>query len=235
VIERLVPDSVVVVSTREDLVDDDLFAEEIRSLGQAVDKRRREFTTGRVCAHRALRRLGLEAVAIDTGPHGEPLWPTGVVGSITHCDGYRACAVARCEGVRAIGIDAEPDEPLPDGVFEHVAFGREPALVADRAAGPCMDRLLFSAKEAVYKAWFPLTGRWLGFDDVELAIDAGGGTFRAVLLVPGPVVDGARLTELRGRWCAENGVVATAVVVPATGRSPGQGPSCDGRTGADLP
>jgi 4'-phosphopantetheinyl transferase EntD len=234
VIERLVPDSVVVVSTREDLVDVDTFVEETRSLGQAVDKRQREFTTGRACARQALRRLGLEAVAIDSGAHGEPLWPTGVVGSITHCDGYRACAVARCEDVRALGIDAEPDEPLPDGVFEQVAFGREPAL-ADREAGACLDRLLFSAKEAVYKAWFPLTGRWLGFDDVELAIDAGGGTFRAELLVPGPVVDGARLTEFRGRWCAENGVVATAVVVPATGRSPGQGPSWDGRTGADLP
>lgn len=219
-IERLVPDSVVVVSTRDDLVDVELFAEEIRSLGQAVDERRREFTIGRACARRALRRRGLEAGAIGSGQHGEPLWPTGVVGSITHCDGYRACAVARCEDVRALGIDAEPDEPLPDGVFEQVAFGREPDLVADREAGVCLDRLLFSAKEAVYKAWFPLTGRWLGFDDVELAIDTGGGTFRAGLLVPGPVVDGARLTELRGRWCAENGVVATAVVVPATRRAP---------------
>lgn len=218
-IERLVPDSVVVVSTREDLVDVDLSAGEIRSLGQAVDKRRREFTTGRACAHQALRQLGLEAVAIDSGPHGEPLWPTGIVGSITHCDGYRACVVARCEDVRAIGIDAEPDRPLPDGVFEQVAFGREPDLVADREAGVCMDRLLFSAKEAVYKAWFPLTGRRLGFDDLELAIDAGVGTFRAGLLVEGPVIDGAPLTELRGRWCAENGVVATAVVVPATRRS----------------
>lgn len=214
-IERLVPDSVIVESTREDLVDVELFAEEIRSMGQAVDKRRREFTTGRACARQALRRLGFGPVAIPSGERGEPSWPSGVVGSITHCDGYRACAVARSEDVRALGIDAEADEPLPTGVWEQVAFGRELALSGDRVAGVCLERLLFSAKEAVYKAWFPLTGRWLGFEDIKLTIDMGGGAFCARLLVPAPVIDGRRLTELRGRWCAEDGVVTTAVVLPA--------------------
>jgi enterobactin synthetase component D / holo-[acyl-carrier protein] synthase len=212
VIERLVPDSVTVVSTRADLAAE-LFAEEERSVGRAVETRRQEFTTGRACARLALRRLGIASASIPSGERGEPLWPPGVVGSITHCRGYRACAVARAGDVLAVGVDAEVHEPLPDGVLDQVAFGREIAMVADRGAGVHLDKLLFSAKEAVYKAWFPLAGRWLGFEDVELTIDANAAAFCARLLVPGPVVDGTRLTELRGRWRVEDGLVATAAVV----------------------
>lgn len=212
-IERLVPDAVAVASTREELVEVELFPEEERSMGRAVEKRRREFVTGRACAREALERLGVEPVAIPSGEHGEPLWPSGVVGSITHCRGYRACAAARAAEVRSLGVDAEVDEPLPAGVLEQVAFGRERAMVAEHGAGVCLDRLLFSAKEAIYKAWFPLARRWLGFEDVELTIDVAGGAFRARLLVPGPVLGDAPLAEFRGRWCAADGIVAAAVVV----------------------
>lgn len=212
-IERLVPDFVVAASTREDLVDVELFPEEELSMGRAVEKRRQEFVTGRACARQALQGLGIGPVAIPNGERGEPLWPSGVVGSITHCRGYRACAVANAEDVAAIGIDAEVHEPLPKGVLEQVAFGRERAMVVDRRAGVHLDRLLFSAKEAIYKAWFPLSRRWLGFEDVELTVDLRGGAFRAALLVTGPVIDGVRLTEFRGRWCVEDGIVATASLV----------------------
>jgi 4'-phosphopantetheinyl transferase EntD len=212
VIERLVPEAVAVASTRGDLPAE-LPAVEQAVVGRAVATRRREFATGRACARLALRRLGVDAVAIPAGERGEPVWPAGVVGSITHCRGYRACAVAKADEVLALGVDAEVHEPLPVGVLEQVAFGRERAMAVDRAAGVHLDRLLFSAKEAVYKVWFPLTRRWLGFEDVELAVDAQGGGFCARLLVPGPVVAGARLTELRGRWCVEDGLVATAVAL----------------------
>ena len=217
-IERLLPDTVVAVATREDRAVE-LSAAEERSVGRAVEKRRREFVTGRACARLALERLGVTPVAIPSGERGEPLWPSGVVGSITHCDGYRACAVAKRADVAAVGIDAEVHAPLPEGVLEQVAFGRELAMVRGRHAGVCLDRLLFSAKEAVYKAWFPLAGRWLGFEDVELTIGVDDAAFRARLLVPGPVVGGVALTEFRGRWCVEQGVVAAAVVVPAPGGS----------------
>ena len=211
-IERLVPEAVAVASTRGDLPAE-LSAAEQAAVERAVATRRREFATGRACAQTALRRLGVAPVAVPAGERGEPVWPAGVVGSITHCSGYRACAVARADEVLAVGIDAEVHEPLPAGVLEQVAFGRERAMAAGRAAGVHLDRLLFSAKEAVYKVWFPLTRRWLGFEDVELAVDAQAGGFRARLLVPGPVVAGARLTELHGRWCVEDGHVATAVVL----------------------
>lgn len=68
---------------------------------------------------------------------------------------------------------------------------------------------MFSAKEAVYKAWFPLTGRWLGFEDAEVSVDADAGTFRAVLRVEAPPLD-----AFTGRWMVEREIVCTAVVVP---------------------
>jgi 4'-phosphopantetheinyl transferase EntD len=217
VIEELVPPTVVTLETDRELVETELFPEEERALGRAVEKRRREFVTGRALARRALARLGAGdgPVPVPSGERGEPVWPDGVVGSITHCAVLRACAVARTDDVASVGIDAEVHERLPDGVFETVSSATERRLLAGQGAGLSMDRVLFSAKEAVYKAWFPLARRWLGFEDVEMAIDADAGTFCARLLVEGPVVEGRRLTELCGRFQVDGGVVATAVVVGA--------------------
>jgi 4'-phosphopantetheinyl transferase EntD len=221
-LEDLLPPFVISVETREDRLDVELFPEEEQALGRAVDKRRREFTTGRACAREALARLGVPSTAVRSGPHGEPLWPSGVVGSITHCEGYRAAAVAPMRAVLTIGIDAERDARLSDGVWAEVAHGTErdlrDAMTSRVGAGLHLDAVLFSAKEAVYKAWFPLAGRRLGFDDVDVSLDLVNAEFSARLLVPGPVVDGANLTGFQGRWALEEGVICTAVVVPAGGR-----------------
>jgi 4'-phosphopantetheinyl transferase EntD len=77
------------------------------------------------------------------------------------------------------------------------------------------DRLLFSCKESVYKAWFPLARRWLGFDGAALRVDPVARTFTADLLVPGPVVDGAVLRGFSGRWLARGGLLLTAIGVAA--------------------
>ncbi len=212
-IERLVPDTVVVVSTREDLTGVQLFAEEERYVAHAVERRRREFETGRGCARKALGELGLPPVPVVNGERGEPIWPRGIVGSITHCVGYRACAVALSDHVRAIGIDAEAHEPLRDGVLKEVAFGNERNMVAGSSTGVCLDKVLFAAKEAIYKAWYPLAKCWLGFEDVELRIDTAARRFHARLLISGPVLDGWRLTEFHGRWGVDAGIVAAATVI----------------------
>jgi 4'-phosphopantetheinyl transferase EntD len=203
------PATAAPVATRADL-STNLFAEEVRSLGSAaVGARRREFETGRACARRALAQLGLRESAVGSGPRGEPLWPAAVVGSITHCATYRACAVALARDVRAVGIDAEPHAPLPDGVLAAIASAGEQRALAAHGAGVCWDRVLFSAKESVFKAWYPLTGQALAFEQAEVRIDPLRGTFTARLPVGGPV------RELRGRWRAGQDIVATAVVVAA--------------------
>jgi len=216
VIEAILPSCVSAVEALEDVTDAVLFPEEKRAVGGAVEKRMREFTTARVCARAALERLGFPAGPIPTGGRGEPLWPAGVVGSITHCDGYRACAVARSSEVVTVGIDAEPNAPLPDGLLEDIARPEElPNLRRLGWETPEVhwDRLEFSAKESVYKAWFPLTKRWLGFDDAMIAFDPVAGTFIARLLVPGPQLDDGPLRGFHGRWVVRDGIIATGIAV----------------------
>lgn len=218
-IEELLPARATAVEAFADPPDAALFPEEEAVVRRAVDKRRREFATGRACARQALAALGYPPAPILPGPRGAPRWPAGAVGSLTHCLGYRAAAVAHERDVRSLGIDAEPHEELPEGVLPAISLEPERTMLARLAAdrpGTHWDRLLFSAKESVYKAWFPLTERWLDFTEASIAVDGsvdGAGSFTARLLVPGPVVDGRQLCRFEGRWMVRNGLIATAVAV----------------------
>jgi 4'-phosphopantetheinyl transferase EntD len=217
VIEEILPEGVVAVDTREDWLDIELFPQERAALGQAVEKRRREFVTARACARQALARLGLPASPIATGERGQPLWPEGVLGSITHCAGYRACALAHASELAGLGIDAEPNEPLPLGVLEEIARPEERPLLAQLArAEPAVNwgRMLFSAKESVYKVWYPIAQCWLGFEDAVLAINPATCTFQARLLKPWPSAGRALPPALDGRWLVREGLLLTAVALP---------------------
>jgi 4'-phosphopantetheinyl transferase EntD len=191
-----------------------LFPAEEAAVRTAGPARRSEFTAGRLCARAALARLGQPAGPILPGPAGQPMWPAGVTGSITHCAGYQACAVALAADMAAIGIDAEPDAGLPAGLIEAVTTSSEQAWIRQQAASlPVMrwDTLLFSAKESVAKLWYPLTGQWLGFHDVVIRPGAAG-TF-AAHLPPGDL-PGSGMT---GRWLARDGLIITAITwAPAT-------------------
>jgi 4'-phosphopantetheinyl transferase EntD len=217
-IEQLLPHGVVAVEAFEDVPGEPSFPGEEFLVVNAVETRRREFITARRCAREALVKLGYPPVPIHAGQKREPLWPAGVVGSITHTTGFRAAAVARRSMLASVGIDAERNERLPDGIKESITVPGEPEMLATLSrAFPAMHwgRLLFSAKESVYKAWYPLTGRQLGFEDARLAIDPAG-TFAAKLLVDGARTDGEPpLVELRGRFVVAHGLVATAVTVPS--------------------
>lgn len=190
---------------------------EEEAVARALPARRLEFASTRQCARQALAALGLPSTAIPRGQHREPTWPSGVVGSITHCAGYRAAAVATGATAASIGIDAEPDEPLPAGVLRYVTVPDdrvELARLAEQHPGVHWDKLLFSAKESVYKAWFPLAGRWLGFRGATLRFDVPSRTFKALLLVPGPRIgEQPPLTSFTGRWLVDRGLIVTAIVV----------------------
>ncbi|MCH0563510.1 MULTISPECIES: 4'-phosphopantetheinyl transferase superfamily protein [unclassified Streptomyces] len=230
-IEELLPASVVAVEAR---VDDDaaaaaadealLHPEEAALVAQAVAKRRREFAAVRSCARQAMEKLGVPPQPVLSGERGAPRWPEGLTGSMTHCDGYCAAALVRTGDLASLGIDAEPHGPLPEGVLPVVTLPAErDRLLRLAAARPDIhwDRLLFSAKESVYKAWFPLTGLWLDFSEADIDLwaepgsaEPGHGGLRAELLVPGPTVDGRRVQTFEGRWTVRQGLVATAVPVP---------------------
>ena len=217
-LERILPAAAVVVATTGER-EVELFPQEEAAVGKAVEKRRREFVTARACAREALAQLGHPAQPLPAGARGEPVWPAGIVGSITHCSGYRACAVAPAGELLTIGVDAELDEPLPAGLIGDIALPEERQWIERACAvDPAVswDRLLFSIKESIYKAWFPLARSWLGFEDASVAIDRANGTFAAHLLVPGPTLGGRQLDGFRGRWLAADGLLLSAIALPAS-------------------
>lgn len=215
----LLPKWVVVAEAGDPVSPEPLLLEENAALGAVVATRRADFTIGRHCAHRALRALGADRGPILIGPAREPTWPVGVVGSITHCPGFCAAAVAWRTNAAGVGIDAELHVVLPAGVIEEVAASDERrALDTLPAAGVCWDRVLFSAKESVYKAWYQIAGEWIGFADVRLAIepgipDPGSGAIKAQLVGRTASGDGQSGLCLSGRYSIHNRHVLTAIVV----------------------
>lgn len=197
-----------------DRFDDRPYPGEGHLIAGAVEARRQEFMTARRCARRALSILGCGEVAIGSGRRREPLWPRGVVGSITHCLGYRAAVVASAEEVASVGIDAEPNGPLPDDVIPLVMRPFESRRARELISeGIVADRLVFSAKEAVYKAWYPVTGRWLDFLDVELDFDASESSFQATILADVPERNLRHLfANLSGSFTLETNTLITGVI-----------------------
>ena len=195
-----------------------LFPAEEAAIARAVAKRRSEFATGRACARAALAKLGLPPVPIVPGLRGAPQWPAGVTGSITHCAGYRASAVARLTDVAGIGLDAEPNDALPGGVLERIAVAQEQAWLP---------------------GWPPRCPAWPGTGCCSAprsrctrpgsrSPGAGSASSRRPSPSsrrPAPSPRGcwspprpstaAGWTGFAGRWLARDGLVLTAVTVPA--------------------
>ena len=212
----------------EDAAIENLWPAEAEASETYAPRRRAEYASVRDCAREALRGEGIAPAAIVKGQRGAPIFPPNVVGAMTHTDGLRAAAIARHERFRSLGVDAEPHEGLPPGVLDAVSLPSEREWVSAVLAGEPelrVDKLLFSAKEATYKAWFPLTRRWLGFEDAELTFDTedlersdagmrARGAFSSRILITPDVIDGGSpLHVLRGRWAIEAGFVVAAIAV----------------------
>lgn len=165
------PDDVMLVVLDDTEPDAHLLAVEADLLGPgATDRRRRAFTLGRAAARRALHKLGRGSPPILQGPAREPLWPDGVIGSITHTDGVALAAVAAADRYGGIGLDLEHRGRWFPEMEAQVAFGEElrwlQSLAPDARAAATVE--LFSAKESVYKAFFPRIQRYFGFEAARL-------------------------------------------------------------------
>ena len=191
-----------------------------------AEKRLWEFRAGRHCARHALARLGADPEVLRNGlpadGRGLPCWPVGFVGSITHTGrGQTRFAASVVTSVaRAVGLDAEQDVPLR-GELRRRVLTPEEARLADGSYPSADERgrhalLVFSAKEAFFKAEFPLSGVHLGFHDVAIDFDepiGAAGTFHARSLRDlGPAL---RATSYRGRYVRVAGLVLTGVSLPS--------------------
>ncbi|MGC4070148.1 MAG: hypothetical protein QM784_36915 [Polyangiaceae bacterium] len=173
------------------------FPEEAALIARAVPKRVFECLASRELARRLLAEQGGPSCAILHGGRREPLWPEGFVGSIAHSDGLVVVVLARSERYASLGVDLEPNQPLPKDVLNHVALPGE----VDDAPAP---RAIFVVKETFYKAHHHLHGRFLDFPDVR--VHFSGEDWSATELLPpedaiGPTTFGG-ITATTSEWVA---------------------------------
>lgn len=195
-----------------------LFAEEAASMRRAVPRRYREFAAGRAAAREAAERLGITAGAIPMGADRAPLWPEGLVGSISHCDRCCLAAVAPSWAAASIGLDVEEDTPLDADLIAVICTPAERNWLATqpRAEVNHLAKLIFSAKECAYKCQYPLTGRIFGFDGLEIALAPDRGEFTAHFLMEiGTFAPGCRLF---GRFQRRQGLIVTAMKLAPDGK-----------------
>ncbi|MET0795278.1 MAG: 4'-phosphopantetheinyl transferase superfamily protein [Polyangiaceae bacterium] len=187
-----------------------LFPEERRYISAAVPKRQAEFATARVCARRALARLGVAPCSLLPGADRAPSWPDGIVGSIAHTQRVCAVAVAHRGQLSGVGIDVEDSRPLePD--LEYLVCTAAEIRWLDRRGEERgrWAKLIFSAKEAFYKYQYPKSQLVLDFRDVELDIDTNTQSLRAE--IANSVVganEGLRGARGHGAW--QQGLVLSA-------------------------
>jgi 4'-phosphopantetheinyl transferase EntD len=156
--------------------EDALLEHEAASIPSSAASVRRASGAARIVARELLAKLGYGPVAIPKAPSGEPVWPEGVAGSMAHDDRIAVAAVGLLRDFRSIGIDIEPAVPLSSDMLELVATPRE---LRDIARDPLRGKLLFAAKEAVYKAVYPLDRVFLEFGDIEVDLAARRAITRA--------------------------------------------------------
>lgn len=207
---RLLPFPVRTAEMDPRTAGDDLLPGEERAVARAVAARRREFSAGRACARRAMAALGAPSLPIPQGEDRAPVWPEGLVGSITHTQNWCAAAVARKEdGIRAIGLDVEPAAPIEAPLLRIICIAEERSFIAGRGL---LGRLIFSAKESAYKAQYQLSRTLLGFHAMHILLDEQAQRFVAVFRKD--VAPFSRGDALEGRFLLERDFLMTAVTIP---------------------
>ena len=191
-----------------------LTARERASLGAVDPNRAREFESGRAYAKRALAMLGVHNVDLPIGPNRSPVWPAGVVGSITHVRNghygtYAAAAVARTDTVLAVGIDFEMENSLDPHLWRHVLTKRELERILAFPVGirRTEAQFIWCAKEATAK----LVKQPFDPSQLEIIRDPASGDFMA------KYTDSSRgclRSGLVGRTASSNGLLIAAAVQP---------------------
>jgi 4'-phosphopantetheinyl transferase EntD len=220
----LFPEGVVAAELRGPGEPSCLKPEEARSVERAVPKRIREFAAGRQCARRALAELGRVDVPLPVAPDRQPVWPPGVVGSITHTTGLCAAVVAESGRLAALGVDTELSGAVKPELWPTICVAAETAWLSALAPGEraAAVTLLFSAKEAFYKCQYSLVGERLSFDDLCVTVLAWGdshGAFSVRPVRPVAIFERVGAAEpLRGSYRFHEEFVSAGVCLPSPAR-----------------
>lgn len=203
----------VSLASADPTIEHPVYPEEIAAVSNAVPKRLSEFTAGRVAARLALKQLGAPAMSVPMAPDRSPIWPPGLMGSITHTNSACLAAAAWENEVRMLGLDVEEDEALEEALYPVICSPTEQRWLQGQPNPGQMAKLIFSAKEAAYKAQYRLSQTLFDFDTFETEFDLENGQFSAIFQRDvSPFTVGSTLC---GRFAIGHGFIATAVVVLA--------------------
>lgn len=153
----------------------------MRCIESAVEKRKAEFSTGRFLAAQALDALDFPRTAITKGENNEPIWPDGIVGSITHSSKFCLVVLARGNTCSGLGIDIE-NRDAEVRTLSHLILRNDETENAPARNDEAFDdnvRRTFSAKESIFKAVYPQVNRFVDFTEVRLRFDTAQQTFSA--------------------------------------------------------
>ena len=170
-----------------------LFPGELAGREKATLKVRRQSGAVRMVARALLEQLGRPDAALPRLPSGAPEWPEGITGSLAHDRRVAVAAVMPFTGSSFVGIDVEPAEPLPAKVIETISTPGERHKYDSELLE---SRILFCAKEAVYKAFNSKTGKSLGFCDIEVDLDSGEAVLMSGLRIPVSVITSPRIVAV---------------------------------------
>jgi len=212
-IEKLFSKQVVALKATPKMWGGLLYPEEEEYIKKAVPKRRREFTAGRLCAREVLSRLGINNFPVLVGLQRAPVWPENIIGSISHCGNICIVAATKDKGIRGLGVDVEQTGQLEESVLEFVCTKKEKEWLADTTSfGINLAKIIFSAKESLYKSIFPLIHSTLEFLDVQIIINTQLNSFKVELYN----TQAAKALEkfiLTGRYYFAEGFIFTGVEV----------------------
>ena len=144
----------------------------ISSNHQFSPKRLADFSTGRYCAIKALEQLGIQDAIIPMGEDRAPIWPEGIVGSISHCDSLTGAIVAKSADHVSLGLDVEEIGRVTPDLWDLVFTENEKNYLSRLSDEDKLvqSTAIFSIKEAFYKFQHPITKTFLDFLDVEVAL-----------------------------------------------------------------
>jgi 4'-phosphopantetheinyl transferase EntD len=156
-----------------------------------------------------MEAVGVTHADLRRAPSREPLWPAGIRGSLTHCEGLRIALVVPDDRGISVGVDAELHRPLPPEVAEAVLTGEEAILASDFSTGVHWQTVVFCAKEAAFKAWFAATGDRVGFEEVAVELERDRFAVHAIPSRSDQGLRSSRDPEVRGRWGLLDGFAIT--------------------------
>jgi 4'-phosphopantetheinyl transferase EntD len=191
-LKSIIPESIEYkINKISDFGNEQIFHTEQKLVEKSCPKRKKEFVAGRITAKYILQSFGVENFPILTGKFREPVWPLGIVGSISHCSEYCFVAASSEKYTLSLGVDIEPNEPIAEELINYVLTDKEKDWIQYQKGkggeGIHWSKAIFSAKESAYKCVFPLLKKYIDFKEVQTVFQPEEYSFRVnFLFVPHP-------------------------------------------------